>query len=218
MSTYRNRSLLIGSVVLVGLLALSGIRPFDRTTWVLEVFPIVIVLPILYLTYHRFPLTSLLYWLIFIHALILILGGAYTYARVPIGALVADVLDLSRNPYDKLGHFFQGLVPALAAREVLLRGNFIQRGKMLVFVVLSIVLAISAAYELLEWGSAVVLGQGADEFLGTQGDPWDTQSDMFLALLGGCTAIFLLSRWHDRQIQKLQMLLNSGVARPKRLS
>lgn len=187
--------------MLIGLLILSGARPFDRTTWALEVFPIVIALPLLYATYNRFPLTTLLYCLIFVHAVVLMLGGAYTYARVPLGFYLADLLDISRNPYDKVGHFFQGLVPALAAREILICGNFVRCGKMLAFLVLCVVLAISAAYELLEWASALILGQGADEFLGTQGDPWDTQSDMFFAFLGGSTTLILLSAWHDRQIQ-----------------
>ncbi len=206
MPTPRKQNLLIGAAILIGLLAVSGAHPFDRTTWALEVFPIILLLPFLYATHHRFPLTTLLYSLIFAHALILMVGGAYTYARVPLGFFLADILDLSRNPYDKIGHFFQGLVPAMAAREILIRGNFIQRGNMLIFLVLSIVLAISAAYELLEWASALALGQGADEFLGTQGDPWDTQSDMFLAFIGGSTTIILFSRWHDRQIQKLHAI------------
>jgi len=203
MSTPRKSYLLIGTAVLVGLLALSGAHPFDRTTWALEIFPIVIALPILYGTHSRFPLTTLLYCLIFVHALVLMLGAAYSYARVPLGFFIADLLGVERNPYDKIGHFFQGLVPALAAREILLRGNFVQRGKMLIFLVLCVVLAISATYELIEWAAAITLGQGADEFLGTQGDPWDTQSDMFFALIGGVTAIILLSNRHDRQLQEL---------------
>jgi putative membrane protein len=203
MPTPHKSYLLIGTAVLIGLLALSGAHPFDRTTWFLEVLPIVIALPILYGTHSRFPLTTLLYCLIFVHALVLMYGSVYTYARVPLGFYLADLLDLERNNYDKIGHFFQGFVPALAVREILLRGNFVQRGKMLIFLVLCVVLAISAVYELLEWAAAVVLGQGADEFLGTQGDPWDTQSDMFFALIGGVTSIILLSRRHDRQLREL---------------
>ena len=214
MPTPHKRCLLIGAAVLIGLLVLSGAHPLDRTTWALEVFPIFVALPLLCATYRRFPLTTLLYCLIFVHALVLMLGGAYTYARVPFGFFLADLLDLSRNPYDKIGHFFQGLVPALATREILLRGNFVQRGKMLVFLTLCVVLAISAAYELLEWAFALALGQGADEFLGTQGDPWDTQSDMFFALLGGSAAMGVFSRWHDRQIQELHEIAPGRLRRP----
>jgi len=199
----RDKTLIVASIALVAVLALSGYRPYDRGTWLLEVAPVLIALPILWATYRSFPLTSLLYVLIFLHALVLMLGGAYTYARVPLGFQIQDFLHLERNPYDKIGHFFQGFVPALVAREILIRGGFVRGGRMLVFLVLCVVLAISATYELLEWVAALVLGQGAEEFLGTQGDPWDTQSDMFLALLGGVLALALLSRLQDRQIQKL---------------
>lgn len=160
----RSQTLVFAVFVLVILLVLSGLRPFDRTTWMLEVFPVVIALPVLWATYHRFPLTNLLYFFIFLHALVLMLGGAYSYARVPLGFYLADWLDLSRNPYDKIGHFFQGFVPALVAREILVRGRFVRGRKMLAFVVLSIILAISALYELIEWAAALILGQGADEF------------------------------------------------------
>jgi putative membrane protein len=199
----REKTLIVASIALVAVLALSGYRPYDRGTWLLEVVPVVIALPILWATYRRFPLTSLLYALIFLHALVLMLGGAYTYARVPLGFQIQDLLHLDRNPYDKIGHFFQGFVPALVAREILIRGAFVRGRRMLVFLVLSVVLAISATYELLEWAAALVLGQGAEEFLGTQGDPWDTQSDMFLALLGGVLALALFSRLQDRQIARL---------------
>lgn len=199
----RTKFLLLASVLLTALLALSGAKPYERSTWALEVFPVVIALPILWTTYNRFPLTTLLYGLIFVHALVLMLGGAYTYARVPLGFEIAELLGLHRNPYDKIGHFFQGFVPALAAREILIRGGYVRGRKMLAFVVVSIVLAISATYEFIEWGAALVLGQGADEFLGTQGDPWDTQSDMFAALIGSATALLVLSRLHDRQIRRL---------------
>jgi putative membrane protein len=189
--------------VTVGLLALSGVRPYDRTTWVLEVFPVVVALPLLWATYRRFPLTTLLYALIFVHALVLMLGGAYTYARVPLGFQLAELLDLGRNPYDRIGHFFQGFVPSLVAREILIRGRYVDGRRMLAFIVVCIVLAVSAAYELIEWGAAIALGQGADEFLGTQGDQWDTQSDMFCALIGAVAALLLFSRLHDRQIARL---------------
>jgi len=200
----RDKNLIVASIALVAVLALSGYRPYDRGTWLLEVAPVLIALPILWATYRRFPLTSLLYALIFLHALVLMLGGAYTYARVPLGFQIQDFLHLARNPYDKIGHFFQGFVPALVAREILIRGAFVRGGKMLVFLVLCVVLAISATYELLEWAAALVLGQGAEEFLGTQGDPWDTQSDMFLALLGGVCGLALFSRLQDRQIDGLR--------------
>lgn len=193
----------VGAALLVLLLIFSGLHPYDRTTWMMEVAPIFIALPLMIGSYRRFPLTDLLYVLIFAHALVLMVGGAYTYARVPLGFTVADLLHLSRNPYDKLGHFFQGFVPALVAREILLRGGYVLRGKMLAFLSLCVVMAISASYELIEWAAALALGQGADEFLGTQGDPWDTQSDMFCALIGGSTALLLLSRFQDRQIARL---------------
>lgn len=195
--------LILASVVLLALLALSGARPHDRVTWLLEVFPILVALPVLWATHGRFPLTSLLYACIFVHAGVLMLGGAYTYARVPLGFQIEAWLGLARNPYDKIGHFFQGFVPALVAREILLRGTWVRGRRMLAFVVVCIVLAISATYELVEWAAALALGQGADEFLGTQGDPWDTQSDMFCALVGAVTALLLLAGLHDRQLQRL---------------
>lgn len=192
------------SMLLLVLLAWSGIHPYDRTTWLLEIFPILIALPLLAATHGKYPLTPLLYACIFAHACVLMLGGAYTYARVPLGFWMAEVLDLQRNPYDKIGHFFQGFVPALVAREILVRGQWVRGCAMLNFFVVCIVLAVSASYELLEWAAALALGQGADEFLGSQGDPWDTQSDMFMALLGSAAALLLFSRLQDAQIQKLQ--------------
>jgi putative membrane protein len=204
MNTPRPMPLLASLLALLGLLALSGWQPYDRTTWLLEIFPILIVLPLLAATQAKFPLTPLLYGCIFAHACVLMLGGAYTYARVPLGFWIADVLDLQRNPYDRLGHFFQGFVPALAAREILLRGQYVRGRAMLNFIVACIVLAVSASYELIEWAAALALGQGADEFLGTQGDPWDTQSDMFMALVGAVTALLLFSRLQDRQIAIIQ--------------
>jgi len=135
--------------------------------------------------------------------MVLMLGGAYTYARVPLGFQLQELLHLDRNPYDKIGHFLQGFVPALVAREILVRGQYVRGRSMLAFLVVCIILAISATYELIEWGAALVLGQGADEFLGTQGDPWDTQSDMFFALLGAMAALLCCSRMHDRQLQRL---------------
>lgn len=185
-------------------LALSGWNPYDRATWLMEVAPVLIAVPILWATYKQFPLTTLLYWCIFFHGLILILGGAYTYARVPAGFMVQEWFELSRNPYDKLGHFFQGFAPALVAREILVRHSIVKGAKMLAFIIICIVLAISAIYELIEWTAALMLGQGADEFLGTQGDQWDTQSDMFMALIGGISALLFFSRLHDSQLRRLQ--------------
>jgi putative membrane protein len=197
----RESVLVLALCGLLALLTVSGVHPYDRLTWLMEVAPIVLALPVLVVTYRRFPLTPLLYGLLAIHAVILMVGGAYTYARVPLGFWMQDLLHLVRNPYDKIGHFAQGFVPALVAREILLRGRYLRRGPMLSFLVLCVVLAISASYELIEWQSAVLLGQGADDFLGTQGDPWDTQSDMAFALLGGASALAMLARLHDQQIR-----------------
>jgi putative membrane protein len=181
----------------------SGWRPFDRATWLLEVAPVLIALPLLLATRASYPLTTLLYVLLFLHALVLIGGGAYTYARVPAGHWVQEAMGLARNPYDKLGHFMQGFVPAIIAREILIRGQHVRGPRMLAFVCICVPMAISAVYELLEWWTALALGQGAQEFLGTQGDPWDAQSDMFFALIGACTALLTLARLHDRQLRSL---------------
>ncbi|ELY7488600.1 DUF2238 domain-containing protein [Cronobacter turicensis] len=196
--------LTFAALALALILVYTGISAGDKLTWLMEVTPVIIIVPLLMATYSRYPLTPLLYVLIFFHAIILMVGGMYTYAKVPLGFDVQAWLDLSRNPYDKLGHFFQGLVPALAAREILLRGGYVHGRKMLAFVVCCIALAISAVYELIEWWSALALGQGADDFLGTQGDPWDTQSDMFCALLGALTTILALSHWHTKQLLHIQ--------------
>ena len=193
--------LAVTTAAILAALAVSAIHPFDRTTWVLEVFPIFIALPVMWATYRRFPLTNLLYALIFLHAVVLMVGGKYSYARVPVGFELESWLHMARNPYDKIGHFFQGFVPALVAREVLIRGNYIRTRGMLAFVVLCIVMAISATYELVEWAAALALGQGADAFLGTQGDPWDTQSDMFSALIGGSAALIFMTGLHDRYLK-----------------
>lgn len=199
----RTHILSFALLVLVGLLAWSGWQPYDRITWFMEVVPIFLAVPLLMASYRRFPLTHLLYACIFVHAVILLVGGAYTYARVPLGFQLADWLGLHRNPYDKIGHFAQGFVPAMVAREILIRGQHVAMGKMLNFLVICVVLAISASYELIEWAAAVALGQGADEFLGTQGDPWDTQSDMLFALMGAIAALLSLGKWHDAQIRRL---------------
>ncbi|MGW4211133.1 DUF2238 domain-containing protein [Lentzea sp. NPDC004789] len=181
-------------------LIVSGIGPYSRTTWYLEVAPVVIGAVVLVATYRRFPLTPLLYRLIFLHALVLILGGHYTYARVPLGFWLQDLLDLGRNHYDRLGHFVQGFVPAILAREILLRKTPLRPGGWLFVLVTCVCLAFSATYELVEWWTAVLGGSAADDFLGTQGDVWDTQWDMFMALLGALTAQLTLARAHDRQL------------------
>jgi len=183
-----------------GLLA-SGIHPKDRFTWVLEVFPAWIVLALLIATRKSFPLTSMLYVFILLHCFILFAGGRYTYAEVPLGDWVRDAFHQTRNNYDKLGHFFQGFTPALAAREILIRKRIVNGQGWLFFLVCSICLAFSALYELLEWGVAVTTGSGADAFLGTQGDPWDTQTDMLMALVGCLAAQVLLRKWQGRLIK-----------------
>ncbi|MES2384909.1 MAG: DUF2238 domain-containing protein [Pseudomonadota bacterium] len=199
----RDRLLLVLGVVVLAALVASGIAPYERGTWVLEVLPVLLALPVLALTRKRFPLSTLLYILIAAHMLVLILGGAYTYARVPLGFWLQDWMGLGRNPYDKIGHFMQGLVPAMVAREILLRGAYLSSRRMAGFLSVCVAMAISAVYELIEWWAALALGQGADEFLGTQGDIWDTQSDMFLALIGATFAVTLLARWQDSQMAGL---------------
>jgi putative membrane protein len=185
-------------------LAVSAIHPHDTFTWFLEVAPILIGVPVLAATYRRFPLTPLLYRLLLVHALILMVGGHYTYAEVPLGFWVRDALGLARNHYDRLGHFAQGFVPAILAREILLRRSPLRPGKWLFFLVTCVCLAVSACYEFVEWWTAVLTGDSATAFLGTQGDPWDTQWDMFLALVGAVTAQVTLSRVHDRQLERLR--------------
>lgn len=181
-------------------LALTGYKPYDLTTWFLEVFPVLFAIPLLALTRDAFPLTRLLYWLIFVHALILMLGGHYTYARVPLGFWLQDWFDLSRNHYDRIGHLAQGMVPAMIAREVLLRRSPLVRGKWLFFIVLSVCMFVSVFYEFIEWWVALIAQGASIEFLGTQGDVWDTQWDMFLAFCGAILAQLLLARVHDRQL------------------
>jgi len=190
-------------VLVAAALIVSRKGPYDPITWFLEIVPIIIIAPVLVITYRKFPLTPLLYRLLFVHALILILGGHYTYARVPVGYWFQDLLDLSRNHYDRLGHFAQGFVPAILVREILLRRSPLIRGKWLFFLTVSVCLAFSAFYEFTEWWAAVAGGEGAENFLGTQGDVWDTQWDMFLALVGAITSQLILSRAHDSQLEKL---------------
>ncbi len=183
-----------------GLIA-SGIDPHDRLTWLMEVAPALVAWPILHATRRSLRFTDLAYGLIALHGLILMLGAAYTYARVPLGFTLQEVFALSRNPYDKIGHFAQGFVPAIVARELLIRVFRFDRTWLLGFLVVCICLAISATYELVEWVAAVSLGQDASAFLGTQGDPWDTQADMAFALVGALAAL-TLGGWHDRQIAR----------------
>ena len=198
--------LTVAALLLTLILIYTGLSAGEKITWLMEVTPVIVVVPLLLATAKRYPLTPLLYTLIFFHAIILMVGGMYTYAKVPIGFDVQDWLGLSRNPYDKLGHFFQGLVPALVAREILLRGKIVRGNKMLAFLVCCVALAISATYELIEWWAALAMGQGADDFLGTQGDAWDTQSDMFCALLGALTSVILLARIHCRQLNRYRLV------------
>jgi putative membrane protein len=202
-ATYR-RWLAVLTLVWGGALLVSGWSPFDRTTWWLEVAPVLIALPVLWLTAARFPLTRLALVLIGLHGLVLMLGGAYSYARVPAGFVVQDWLGLARNPYDRFGHLMQGFVPAIVIRELLIRIGGLVPGRLLAALVIAVCLAISASYELIEFGAAMALGQGADEFLGTQGDPWDTQWDMLMCLIGAVLALALLGRRHDRQLADIR--------------
>jgi putative membrane protein len=183
-------------------LAVSRVGALEPGTWVLEVFPIFLAVPVLIATARRFPLTPLAYRLIFIHALILMIGGHYTYARVPLGFWAEGIFHFTRNNYDRLGHFAQGFVPAIVTREILLRTSPLHRGKWLAFLVTCVCLSVSACYEFIEWGAAVTGGSSADAFLGTQGDVWDTQWDMLMALTGAIAAQLLLSRVHDRQLAR----------------
>lgn len=187
----------------------SAIRPHDYFTFFLEVFPAIIALPILFFSFQKFPLTPLLYVLILIHTIILMVGGHYTYAEVPLFNWLKDTFDLSRNYYDRVGHFTQGFVPAMIAREILLRKQIVKNsGKKnvwLFFIVCSICLSISACYEFVEWWVAVGSGTAAEAFLGTQGDVWDTQWDMLLALVGAITAQICLAKWHNQSMRALEM-------------
>jgi putative membrane protein len=185
-------------------LAWSGYAPYDRATWVMEVAPAFIAAIFLWATRGRFTPTTLMMGLILLHGLILMVGGKYTYARVPLGFWMQDWFGLTRNDYDRIGHFAQGFVPAIVARELLIRVFRLESKRLVAFLAVSICLAISAAYELIEWAAALAMGQGADEFLGTQGDPWDTQEDMFTALIGAVAALALLPHWHDRQIAAIE--------------
>ena len=187
-------------VIVLGALAWSGIDPHDRLTWMLEVVWVAVGLPLVAWTWGRFPLSRLLSWLLVVHALILIYGGAHTYALTPLGLWAMETFDMARNHYDRIGHLAQGFIPAILARELLLRRTPLQRGGWLFYLVLAAALSFSAFFEMIEWWAALVWGGDADAFLATQGDVWDTQWDMFLALCGALVAQFGLSRVHDRHL------------------
>jgi len=197
--------LISGLIILVW----SGIHPRDALTWWLEVAPALLGLAVLLATYRRFRLTNLAYLLVWIHAIILMIGGHWTYAEMPLFNWLRDAFELKRNYYDRLGHLAQGFFPAIIVRELLLRTSPLRPGKWLFVLVVASCLAVSAAYELVEWAAALLLGQGADQFLGTQGDPWDTQWDIFLAFVGAMLAPLVLGRAHDRS---LATLMSPGAA------
>ncbi len=210
--TLTRRAHVLYSIALLALLAVSAVHPWDLAVWAMEVAPIAIVLPLLWATHRRFPLTPLLYALIFLHAVVLMVGGHYSYARVPAGFWVQEWLDLARNHYDRFGHLMQGFVPAIAARELMRRHTPLPPGGWLFTLVTAACLAVSAIYELVEWGAAITLGQGADEFLATQGDPWDTQKDMLMAWIGAMLAKAMLASWHERQLARLAAAPSSSAA------
>jgi putative membrane protein len=181
-------------------LVVSLLRTEDRFTWFMETVPAMLGLALMWATRASFPLTRLLYWLIFVHSLVLILGGTYTYAKVPLGEWMKEAFGFTRNHYDRIGHFMQGFAPAILAREILVRRSPLAGSRWLGVLVFCVCLAFSAFYELIEWWAALAVGAGAEAFLGTQGDPWDTQTDMFLAAIGAIAALVLLARAHDRQL------------------
>lgn len=190
-------------VAVLGVLVWSGIHPADRFTWLMEVFPVLIALPVLIVTGRRFRFTTLVYALLAVHAVILMVGGRYTYAEVPLGFRMEEWFGFARNHYDRIGHFAQGFVPALVVREVLVRRSPLAGSRWLPFLVVCFCLALSAFYELIEWWTALATGSAATAFLGTQGDPWDTQWDMCWALIGAVVSLALLSGFHDRQLRAM---------------
>lgn len=192
-------------ILFCGVLIWSGWQPKDQLTWLLEVFPALLGALIMLLTYRRFPLTSLLYTLILVHCIILMVGGHYTYAEVPLFDTIKEWMGSARNNYDKVGHFAQGFVPAILAREILIRMHVVNGRRWLFVIVISICLAFSAFYELIEWWVALLSDEAAESFLGTQGYVWDTQSDMAYALVGAIVSQLLLARRHDKQIQRLEL-------------
>jgi putative membrane protein len=201
--TIQGKLFFLWLLVFVLVLIWSAIRPHDYFTWFLEVLPAILGILILALTFREFQFTSLVYRLILIHSIILMIGGHYTYAEVPIFNWIRDAFDMSRNNYDKVGHFAQGFFPAIIAREILIRKSLLKQGKLLSFIVVCICLAISAFYELVEWWVVIVTGSAAEAFLGTQGDIWDTQSDMFFALIGAITSLIFLSKIHDNALSHI---------------
>jgi putative membrane protein len=198
--------LMTGSLLLV----ITAIHPHDYVTWWMETAPIFIAVPIFVATYKKYTLSPLVYRLLFVHALILMVGGHYTYAEVPLGYWMEHWFGFVRNDYDKIGHFAQGFVPALLFRELLLRSSPLRRGKLLFTLVSACCLAVSASYELIEWAAAITMGQGADAFLGTQGDPWDTQTDMLMALIGAILAQLIMGRIQDGQLSKHGAQVSAG--------
>ena len=194
-------------IIFFGVLIWSGIQPKDYPTWALEVSPAVIGFLLLVVTRDRFPLTQLAYILILFHCVILMVGGHYTYAEVPLFDWIRDTFDLKRNNYDKVGHFVQGFVPAIISREILVRNKIINGRGWMNFVIICVCLAISAFYELIEWWVALLSGESAEAFLGTQGYIWDTQSDMAFALVGAICTVLFLSRWHDFQLSRVRVLM-----------
>ena len=203
----KNNEPLILLLTGIFLLAITAIHPHDYTTWWMETAPIFIAVPIFVATYKRYTFTPLVYRLLFVHALILMVGGHYTYAEVPLGYWMEHWFGFVRNDYDKIGHFAQGFVPAMLFRELLLRSSPLRQGRLLFILVVASCLAISASYELIEWAAAITMGQGADAFLGTQGDPWDTQTDMLMALIGAICAQLMLEKIHEGQLLKENNLL-----------
>lgn len=200
------RSTALTALLLATLAALiiSGIEPYDRLTWWMEIMPVLIALPILFFTRRTFPLTPLLYGLLFFHGLVLMLGGHYSYSRVPLGFWMQDWFDFARNHYDRIGHLTQGIVPAILTREILIRLSPLKSGGWLFFLVSCVVLAVSATYEFVEWWASLLYGADADSLLATQGDIWDTQWDMLLALIGSLISQLLLSGWHNKQLSRLR--------------
>jgi putative membrane protein len=198
-----NAKVLIWVAVFLSVFAWSAIEPTDRLTWWMEVLPALLGFVILVVTRQRFPLTELVYFLILIHAIILMIGGHFTYAEVPAGDWLRDLTGGERNNYDKLGHLAQGFIPVMIAREIMIRNQVVAVKGWLTFLLLCVVLALSAFYELIEWWAALLSEAGAEAFLGTQGYVWDTQSDMLWALCGGILALLTLSKWHDHQITQL---------------
>ncbi len=207
-----NRNLILVTVTFVVAIVVSGIKPVERGTWWLEVAPIAIVLPVLWFTARRFPLTSLLYALIAVHGVVLAYGGHYTYERTPLGDWAQEAFGFARNHYDRFGHFMQGFVPAIAAREVLLRTSPLRPGGWLFFLVLCVCVAISAFYELVEFAAYLISGESAESFLGTQGDVWDAHWDITFALVGCVVALSALGRFHDRHLANHLEQLEAGAS------